>query len=285
MRREIQWTLAVCAAAGLACSGAMASIVNSTADYGSKDHPGAQSGGYGSRGGGAVVPDDRANMSLFMLLANDGMPFINQSGGDNEVHVLRGNTFTDIGRNANGAGRVLAKWDEMLSGGRCYINAVWMTSNGEQFMPNSVATGSNPAVAWSYHFGFTTGANRNPVTFQPWITRVNMVNATIFLSSNQGSTFHTQTDITNTLPSNWIGGGDDGELISNIGDGTNFMLIRYEIEPIPAPTGLALAGVAGAVLTGRRKRQPAPPANPPATQNIPEELMTDAYSYAGVEER
>jgi hypothetical protein len=194
----------------------------------------------------AVVPGDTASMSLIMMDSGaDSRPM--NAGGD--FIVQRSSNFLDIGQNFNTAGHIQALWNEVAQGSQLSIMAIFRTSDGSQFMPQgSTIQGGQPAVFWTWHLGVT-----DPINFQSWVTSVHVDSAHVFFSADSGQTFTGSVDFTNILPQNWDPGVDQGLTLSSIGDGTNYMLLDYQITAVPAPAGLG-ALAAGSLLAFRRRR-------------------------------
>lgn len=218
--------------------------------------PGTDPSGYGARANPTrgVNPNDRATMSLLMYDL-DLNPFPVNSGG--EVSTLRGNIHTDGGTNRNGTGRLKFQWDEVvINASRTLIRAFITTTNNEPLIPaNAVVPqpggGTAPAVYWSWHFGSV-----DPVNFQSNISRVTLRRASMSQSSDAGITYFTTTTTTGTIPTraDWRPGVDNGSLLNSVGDGTNFVLLQYEVEYVPSAGSLALLGVGLASISSRRRR-------------------------------
>jgi hypothetical protein len=192
-----------------------------------------------------TIVNDQASMSLLMIDANSNSVAINTGG---EVNVQRGPTFTNIGTNRNGGGAIMASWDEVQQGNNVFINAVFKTSDGSMFMPPNALVNGQPAFFWSWHFG-----TANQVNYYPWIDSVSLLSARIFFSDNGGQSFNSFSNIAG-LGNSFMNGRDNGNYLATIGDGTNYIMLQYQINAIPAPAGLAaLAG--GAMILGRRRRR------------------------------
>jgi hypothetical protein len=193
-----------------------------------------------------VVPGDSASMSLIMMDANSNGLAFNMMG---DHSVLRGNSFTDIGQSLNGGGNIQSTWNESNQGIQTIITAIFRTANGSQFMPMGSNIEGQPAVFWTWHFGVSDAVN-----FQPWVTSVTLNSAHVFFSADQGQTYSGSVDMTSNLPHNWMTGRDPGLSLASIGDGTNFIMMQYNVTAVPAPAGLAaIAG--GSLLALRRRRR------------------------------
>ncbi len=206
-------------------------------------------GGFSPRTGGnrGVVPSDRISIGLTKRDAFGNSAAINSQG---TPLVTRGGTFTNIGTNTNGTGQVQASWDEVGSSSRTFVNVVVKTSNGEQFMPVTSRVGANPAFFWSWSMGVA-----DPVNYESYVTSVQLVSAYIWFSADGGQSFFSRTNITSTLPQSFLPGRDPGQLLTSIGDGTNYILLQYETNvTIPAPVTLTPLAGAGLALLGRRRR-------------------------------
>lgn len=194
-----------------------------------------------------IAQSDSASMSLIMMDANSNALAVNTLGDHN---VARGTLFEDIGASRNGGGDIQAIWNVSTQSTQTVITAILRTADGSQFMPLSAQIEGRPAIFWTWHFGMS-----DPVDFQPWVTGVTLNSAHVFFSSDQGQTFSGSVDMTSNLPSNWLPGRDPGLTLASIGDGTNFMMMQYNVtvSAVPAPAGIAaLAG--GSLLALRRRR-------------------------------
>lgn len=194
-----------------------------------------------------VLPNDTVSIGLAMLDgALNRVAINNPASGLATPSVMRGSTFTDIGANRNGTGRILASWDEVVSGNDLFIRAVIRTSNNQPFMPASATVNGQPAFFWTWSFGTT-----DRVSFYDTITEVTVTSARVLFSADGGASFAGGSPIPG-LGGAW-GGVDQGDLLAVTGDNTNFMLLEYKIVAVPAPGGmLALAGVG--LFAARRRR-------------------------------
>ena len=214
------------------------------------------SGGYGPRVNPTrgVMPNDRVTMTL---ITYDGQltnsTSINSLG---DFRVQRSVGSVDGGANRNGTGRVTFSWDETVSGTRTFIRAIIRTSNNEPFFPATSTVplpggGTAPAAFWTWHFGTI-----DPVNYQTNVTGVRLVRSSISLSSDNGqsysSTMTTTSGISNAA--DWRPGSDPGQMMTNIGDGTNFVLLQYEVTYVPGAGSAALLGAGVMSMFGRRRR-------------------------------
>jgi len=196
--------------------------------------------------GQPILQGDSASMCLIMMDANFNSLSVNSLGDRN---VLRGGLFDDIGASRNGVGHIQATWNVDNQATQTVITAILRTTDGGQFMPPSAQINGQPAVFWTWHFGLS-----NPVDFQPWVTSVTLNSAHVFVSSDEGQTFSGSVDMTNNLPHSFLPGRDPGLTLASIGDGTNFIMMEYDVTAVPAPGGIAaIAG--GALLSLRRRRR------------------------------
>jgi hypothetical protein len=202
--------------------------------------------GYGGRvGTPGVRANDTASMSLMMFDSQDRSASVNMGG---EFSVTRGPSFTNIGANRNGGGNVLSSWDEVVQGSTVYVNAMFKTSDGSMFMPATARVNGSPAFFWTWHFGVT-----DPVNYQPWVTQVQLLSARIYFSDNGGASFNSFSNISG-LGGSFLTGRDSGNYLASIGDGTNFILLQYQISVVPAPAGLGVLAGAGLMAARRRRR-------------------------------
>ncbi|GJQ28994.1 MAG: hypothetical protein HBSAPP03_08780 [Phycisphaerae bacterium] len=213
---------------------------------------GGGGGGYDDRDDGmpfdGVVAGDSATMSLKMYDMNGGVVSIN-AGGD--LSVGRGPSFKNLGLNRNGPSSVQGSWDSVISGNRMYIIAMFrLTSITDQFMPPGANNNGVPAFAWTWNFG-----TLDPITWAPYVTSVQIAQAQAYFSNDLGVSYtNGSVDFTGNLPSGqWVPGSDHGLLLPTFGDGTNAVLLSYELNIVPAPSSLGvLAGVG--LLACRRRR-------------------------------
>lgn len=196
-----------------------------------------------------VVQGDTASMSLIMMNSDLNSLAFNTMG---DVSVPRGSAFFDLGASLNGGGNIQGIWNEAAQGQQTVVTAIFRTADGSQFMPPTARVQGQPAIFWTWHFGVT-----DPVNFQPWVTSVTLNSAHVFFSADGGQTFSGSVDMTSNLPSNWMPGVDPGLTVSSIGDGTNFIMMQYNLTAggsVPAPAGVAvIAG--GSLLALRRRRR------------------------------
>ncbi len=208
-------------------------------------------GGFGDRtpGSQGVVPNDMASMAINMTAVNGQQAFMNAGG---HALVTRGPSFTNIGahRDPTTQANILASWDEVVSGGRTYLSVIFKTSNGAHLVPVTSNIGGVGIFTWNWSFGTV-----DPVDYQQGVTAVSLVSARAYFSRNGGTSFFTNTNIAPNLPSNFMPSADPGTPLLTAGDGTNYVLIRYEIDvTVPTPaTALPLAS--GLAFIGRRRRR------------------------------
>lgn len=233
-------------------------VSHTTFDGSSPGDDGGGGGGYGPRANPlrGVNPNDRVTMSLLMYDSNLNFLPVNTGG---QTLVTRGGTSTDGGANRNSVqtpqGRVNLFWDEIVTSGRTFIRATLSSSNGEALIPESavipqVGGGVLPAVYWSWNFG-----SIDPVNYLPDIANVSMIRSSISFSNDGGQSFFSTINHTNTITTrgNWNPGFDNGQLLNSVGDGTNHILLSYEVQYIPNAGSVALLG-AGLLTMSRRRR-------------------------------
>jgi len=215
-------------------------------------------GGYNPRANPlrGVNPNDRVTMSLLMYDSNLNFIPVNTGG---QTLVTRGGTTTDGGFNRNSIqtpqGRVNLYWDEIVTSGRTFIRATMSSSNGETLVPETslipqASGGALPAVYWSWNFG-----SIDPINYLQSIVNVSMVRSSISFSNDGGQSFFSTINHTNTIPTrgNWNPGFDNGQLLNSVGDGTNHILLSYEVQYVPNAGSVALLG-AGLLTMSRRRR-------------------------------
>lgn len=197
---------------------------------------------------------DNASVGLFMYDTTLARSQSINSLGD--IAIRRGNTPIDIGANRNGSGRIRALWDEVVVGNGVQIRCAISTSNNEPLVPATSTIplpggGTTPAAFWSWHFG-----SLDPVNFQAFVTSVSLTRASVSFSSDGGQSFTSNINITNTIPNraNWNPGADGGQLLTSVGDGTNYVLLQYEINIIPTPGAIALVCSGLWTMVHRKRR-------------------------------
>ena len=195
-----------------------------------------------------VMPNDRVSVTITMYDSIFNSVTVNSLG---DWRCLRGNSLVDGGTNRNGTGRVQFSWDETVSGTRTFIRATIRTSNAEPLLPLTATVGNNPAAYWSWRFGST-----DPVNFQTNITQVTLLRSSISLSSDNGQSYFSTMTTTSGIPNatNWNPGADPGQLMTNFGDGTNFVLLQYEVAYVPPPGSAVLVAAGLATIASRRRR-------------------------------
>jgi len=200
------------------------------------------------------MPNDRVSVTLLTYDAPlSNSVSVNSLGN---VRVQRSIGTVDGGANRNGTGRITFSWDETVSGTRTFIRAIIRSSNNEPFFPanSTVPTaggGTVPAAFWTWNFGTI-----DPVNYQTNVTGVRLVRSSISLSADNGqsysSTMTTTSGISNAA--DWRPGSDPGQLMTAIGDGTNFVLLQYEVTYVPGAGSAALLGAGLLSMFGRRRR-------------------------------
>jgi hypothetical protein len=200
-----------------------------------------------------VMPNDRVSVTLTMYDSIFNSVTVNSLG---DWRCLRGSTLIDGGSNRNGTGRVQFSWDETVSGNRTFIRATIRTSNAEPLLPLSATVPlpggqSSPAAYWSWRFGAT-----DPINYQTNITQVTLLRSSISLSSDNGQSYSSTMTTTSGIPNatNWNPGSDPGQLMTNFGDGTNFVLLQYEVAYVPPPGSAVLVAAGLATIASRRRR-------------------------------
>jgi len=191
----------------------------------------------------AVHPDSFGSLGVAMFADRDTSAFIN-TGGDVSVH--RGPGSTDLGANVNGSGNVLGSWDEYLATDYNFIQVVWWTENGEDFLPLGAEIGGEPALFLGWRFG-----GGEAVRFLNWVQSVDLIRATVGLSDDGGTTV-SAFDITGAFTNPWDA-TDVGLSLAAAGLGINYIITQYEYNAIPAPSAAGVLTLAG-LLAARRRR-------------------------------
>jgi len=201
-----------------------------------------------------VALNDRVSMTLTLYDAQLNSTTVNTSG---DFRVQRSVGAVDGGANRNGTGRVLFTWDEVVSGTRTYVRATIQSSNREALMPATSTIplpggGTSQAAFWSWHFGTI-----DPVNYQSYITGVNLVRSSISMSSDGGQSYFSTLTTTSSISNaaDWRPGADPGQLMTTLGDGTNFVLLQYEVTYVPSTGSVALFGAGLTAILGQRRRR------------------------------
>lgn len=214
-----------------------------------------QMGGGGSGGGftddppvPAAHPSSIQSMSLRMLGLGGATGFVNSLG---EVDVQLNTGFHSLGTNPAGK-QLLGQVRQFIApDNRIYIEAEYKTSDGTALVPVSTTVGGQPAVAYGWELGTT-----NPIDWYVFWDYVNVPQdgaiASFFGPGGNASVNHTP-ELVGPLGGPWDGRDSDNMLIA-LGDLFNRVLIRYEVQPVPTPSVMGLAGI-GLALAGRRRRR------------------------------
>lgn len=220
---------------------------------GSEIPPAPMGTGFGTRAAvRGVVTGDQLSINLQMRrtgVSTNNLESINSLGN---VRVTRGSTLTPIGSNTNNSSSLLASWDEIVEGNSVFVSVIIRTNALNQpIVPLGSVINDIPgnfATQWRWNIG-----EIDPINFGSWVTSVSLVSATAFFSQDHGTSYFSSLNYTAALPSNFNPGVDAGPWLSTIGDGTNQVLLRYQLNIVPAPGGLALLGAAGLIASRRRR--------------------------------
>ncbi len=198
----------------------------------------------------AVVPGDAASLALKVYSSTSASAFLNVQG---DVPVTRGPGYTNIGAAAPGFGNytVQAHWDEIVGETMNTVRVRWKTSNGQKFIPPGAQVQGLAAAFLEWRIGAT-----NPVSFQAWVTQVDLLKAILSVSSNGGSTLAAY-DITDGLSNPWNGTAFGATLPLSMFANANYIQAMIMYKPVPGPASAA-AIVMGAGLCAARRRRVRP---------------------------
>lgn len=196
----------------------------------------------------AVAGGDTASLGLRVYASPTSGIFLNLSGDSN---VQRGAGFASIGNAAPGFGSytVQAHWDEIVGSGTTNtLQVILKTSNSQRFIPAGATIQGSPVLFVEFRLGAT-----NPVTFAPWITSINLLQATISASTNGGASFST-TEITAGVTNPWNGTSYGTTLPASFFNNANYIEANFVYTPIPAPSVFAAVGAGLGLFAARRRR-------------------------------
>ncbi len=199
-------------------------------------------------GNGSVMTGDTASFKLVMFGDLGSTVNINQTGN---VNITRGGAGVSMGTNVNGTSLVMGKWDEIDNPNNpathLVVAELW-TAGKDDLMPFGIVKNNENFFFWTWNVGTS-----NPISFTNNST-VHLFSARIQMirvEPNSSQTTLANKSITD-LPTNW-NGVDDGQTQTLVGQGMNMIRLTYEIELVPAPASLGLAGLAGLAIKRRRR--------------------------------
>lgn len=195
----------------------------------------------------AAYPSSVQSLSLRMFGVGGASGFVNSLG---EVNVLMGSGFQNLGNNAAGK-QVLGQIRQIEDpNGRRFIEVEYKTADSTALVPVGTTVAGQAVVAYGWEVGAT-----NPIDWLPLWTHVNVpvngVSVSLFGPGGNASLNHTP-ELVGPNGGQWNGVDADNPAIT-LGDLFSRALIRYEVQPVPAPAGLA-ALAAGLGLVSRRRR-------------------------------
>lgn len=196
----------------------------------------------------AVMAADTASMGLRVYASPTNGIFLNLSG---DTIVQRGAGFKNIGNAAPGFGNYTAQvtWDEIVgAGSTSTVQVIFKTSNAQRFIPAGATIQGQPVAFVEWRVGAT-----NPVSFLPWITSVNLVQATISASTNGGLTLST-FDITAGVTNPWNGTSFGSTLPASFFNNANYIEANFVYTPVPGPAAFAVFGAGLGLFAARRRR-------------------------------
>lgn len=242
-------------AGGVNLGGSLGSSGQISGSVGGSDMTGFTVDGFTTRDdlGGSVKTDDPASFSLPMYGSNGSKVYINTGGASASVKINTG--FTSIGENRNGQlingsrGNILVSWDEQVLTNKNVVTVLYMTSDGQDIMPSGVMIGNETFDFWTWNVGVV-----DPINFQSQDGKVPLYAATVSLSRDSGDSFYSTKSIFNKSVSSPWGGKDGGVTQIEVGQGVNYIRLRYEVGQVPGPSTGVLMGM-GVLAAARRRRR------------------------------
>lgn len=211
---------------------------------------------YGDRGSEySIKPSSTASLSIGGF-AGGAWQLLNESGNVEVAVSDRANPmFVELGRiDVETSGQtdvVEAAWYETILPSGQFVQFVYRTQDGHDFIPFGAKKGGKLIQAYSYQLG----ADGNGIDFYNWVTHVDLEELTISYSYDGGQTVFSDPTIYNP-----IGEGADWSGVDSLhlglafpGDGVNWIQASYKIGPVPAPAS-ALALLLPALGAFRRRR-------------------------------
>jgi hypothetical protein len=195
----------------------------------------------------AIHPSSHQSLSLRVLGAGNAQGFAN-SLGDVVVKVNTG--FQNLGTNSAG-NQILGQVRQYYTpDDRDWVEVEFKTANGAPLVPVNMTIAGQSVIAFGWEVGRT-----DPIDWHPWWTSVEIpaggVTATFFGPGGNISHNHTP-ELVGAGGGAWNGVDTDNSLIP-LGDLFSRVLIKYQVNPVPAPAALGVLGL-GLGLAGRRRR-------------------------------
>jgi hypothetical protein len=217
--------------------------------------PAALAQDYGDRGDGeaAIRANSEAAVQLvgfaggaWRTLNADGHTAVRASSFSSQQFYTIGEVEVDAG----GTDMVEAGWWEIVLPTESFVQVVFRSQNGGQFVPfNSKLNGQN-IQAYTYEMG----GDGNGIDFLPWITSVTWEELTVSYSSDGGQTVFSDPTIHDPIGNSPWDGTDSEHLgLAFPGDGVNWMQVTYKFEAIPAPATTMALLIPGGLLLRRRR--------------------------------
>jgi hypothetical protein len=244
-------------AGGINLGGSLGASGQVSGSVGGADMTGFTVDGFNTRGGSgngsSIHSDDPASFSLPMFGSDGSKVYINTLGASATVKLNEG--FKSIGENRNGQiingsrGNIMVSWDEQVLSSKNVVTVLFKTSDGQDIMPSGVMIGNESFDFWTWNVGVI-----DPINFQTQDGKVALYAATVSLSRDTGDSFYSSKSILNKSVSSPWGGKDGGVTQIDVGQGVNYIRLRYEIEQVPGPGTGALLGL-GVLAAARRRRR------------------------------
>lgn len=211
---------------------------------------------YGDRGDGdnSISPSSEASVRLvgfaggaWRTLNSDGHTAIPVSSFDQQQFYTIGQIEVESDGRTD---TVEAGWWEIALPTERFVQIVFRTENGGQFVPFNSKLNGQAIQAYTYEMG----GDGNGIDFLPWVDLAMWEELTVSYSSDGGQTVFSDPSIHDPIGNSPWNGTDAEHLgLAFPGDGVNWMQVTYKFEAIPAPaTAVALVMPAGLLLRRRR---------------------------------
>ncbi|HZW10978.1 MAG TPA: hypothetical protein VFF69_13835 [Phycisphaerales bacterium] len=213
----------------------------------------AQDYGDGRADGDAIRDSSEATVRLvgfaggaWRTLNSDGHTSIPVSSFANQQFYTIGQVEVDSGATDT----VEAGWWEIALPTERFVQVVFRSENGGQFVPFNAKLNGQTVQAYTYEMG----GDGDGIDFLPWVTSVLWDELTVSYSSDGGQTVYSDPTIHDPIGASAWDGTDSEHLgLAFPGDGVNWMQVTYKFEAIPAPASAVALLVPGGLLLRRRR--------------------------------